>query len=67
MQFFRAMGCHELGHNDQPEVLSSSCEKKIFKNYFCTVRLKISKKEYRSTGDKSREEAHTQTAITKKI
>lgn len=59
MQFFRAMGCYELGHNDQPEVLSSSYEQKILKNYFCTVGLKISKKEYRSTGDKSREEAHT--------
>lgn len=41
MQFFTAMGCHELGHNDQPEVLSSNYEQKILKNYFCTVGLKI--------------------------
>lgn len=58
MQFFTAMGCHELGHNDQPEVLSSNYAQKILKNYFCRVGLKIPKKEYRSRGDKSREKAH---------
>lgn len=58
MQFFTAMGCHELGHNDQPEVLSSNYAQKIFKNYFCMVGLKVPKKEYRSGGDKSRGQPH---------
>lgn len=58
MQFFPAMRCYELGHNDQPEVLSSNYEQKIFKSFFCTVRLKTPKKKYRSSGDKSRKEAH---------
>lgn len=52
------MGCHELGHNDQPEVLSSNYEQKIFKNFFCIVRLKTPNKKYSSSDDKSRKEAH---------
>lgn len=57
-------GCPELGHNNWHEegknnkLLSLSYKQKIFKNYFCTVDLKTSKKEYSSSGDRSKEEGH---------